>query len=235
MAARPVLLVHGAWSGAWCWAPVQCALDRLGVASHTLDLPGRGASPLPLGDLAGDAESVAAAARALGPDVVLVGHSYGGAVITGAAALAEVSHLVYIAAFALDDGESVNGFLRAAPRHRVELADAIRPADEVSTVLDPEIAGTLFYPAVSDLERSAMVERQSAQLNAAMVQPVSGSPRATTPSTFILCRNDRTVHPEHQRILAGRCDEVIELDRDHFPFLEDADETARVIAQTARR
>ena len=80
-----------------------------------------------------------------------------------------------------------------------------------------------------------MVERQSAQLNAAMVQPVSGSPRATTPSTFILCRNDRTVHPEHQRILAGRCDEAIELDRDHFPFLEDADETARIIAQTARR
>lgn len=235
MSARPVLLVHGAWSGAWCWARLQCALDRLGLASHTIDLPGHGASPLPLGDLAGDAESVAAAARALGPDVVLVGHSYGGAVITGAAALTEVAHLVYIAAFALDDGESVNGFLRAAPRHRVELAEAIRPADETSTVLDPAVAGPLFYAHLDAGEREAMLARHSAQPNAAMVQPVAGSPRATTPSTYIACRNDRSVHPEHQRIMAERCDETIELDRDHFPFLEDPDETAGIIARVASR
>jgi pimeloyl-ACP methyl ester carboxylesterase len=233
MSHRPVLLVHGAWSGGWCWAGLQTELERVGVVSHSIDLPGHGDSPLPLGDLAGDARAVADAAAAIGPETVLVGHSYGGAVITGAATLTPVAHLLYIAAFALDDGESVNGFLRAAPHHRVELADAIRPAEDGTTTLDPELIGPLFYPTLSEAEREALTARHSPQPNAAMTQAVAGSPRASTRSTYVLCQRDRTVHPEHQRIMAARCDEVIELDRDHFPYVEDPVESARIIARLA--
>ena len=233
MSHRPVLLVHGAWSGGWCWARLQSELDQLGVASNSMDLPGHGASPLPLGDLEGDARAVADAAAAIGPETVLVGHSYGGAVITRAATLTPVSHLLYIAAFALDDGESVNGFLRAAPRHRVELADAIRPAEDGTTTLDPDVVGPLFYPTLSESEREALTVRHSPQPNAAMTQAVVGSPRESTPSTYVLCQRDRVVHPEHQRIMAARCDEVIELDRDHFPYIEDPVESARIIARLA--
>lgn len=233
MSHLPVLLVHGAWSGGWCWARLQTELDRLGVASYSMDLPGHGASPLPLGDLAGDARAVADAAAAIGPETVLVGHSYGGAVITGAAALSPVSHLVYIAAFALDDGESVNGFLRAAPRHRVELADAIQPAEDGTSTLDPKLIGPLFYPTLSETEQEALTSRHSPQPNAAMTQAVVGSPRESTPSTYVLCQRDRVVHPEHQRIMAARCDEVIELDRDHYPYVEEPTESARIIARLA--
>jgi pimeloyl-ACP methyl ester carboxylesterase len=231
MSIRPVLLVHGAWSGSWCWTRLQSELDRLGVPSHSIDLPGHGASPLPLGDLEGDARAVADAVDALGPEVTLIGHSYGGAVITRAAALTSVSHLIYIAAFALEDGESVNGFLRAAPRHRVELADAIRPAEDGTTTLDPDVIGPIFYPTLDPTERAALTARHSPQPNAAMTQAVTGNPRPTTPSTYVLCNRDRTVHPEHQRIMAERCDTTIELARDHYPFIEDPSESAGIIAR----
>ena len=51
MPPRPILLVHGAWHGAWCWAALQAELDRRGVASWAVDLPGHGLSTEPLGDL----------------------------------------------------------------------------------------------------------------------------------------------------------------------------------------
>ena len=90
-----VLLIHGAWHGAWCWAPLQAQLDERGIASMAIDLPGHGASLLPLGDLHGDAAHVADVVSALDRRVILVGHSYGGAVITEAAVASErVAHLV---------------------------------------------------------------------------------------------------------------------------------------------
>ena len=118
---RPILLVHGAWHGAWCWATLQAELDRRGLPSYAVDLPGHGLSTLPLGDLHGDAGHVASVLAGFDDEVVLVGHSYGGAVVTHAAGSAQavadrVSHLVYLTAFALDDGESVWTFARSRPR-----------------------------------------------------------------------------------------------------------------------
>ena len=89
-ASSLVVLVHGAWHGAWCWAALQAELDRRGVPSLAVDLPGHGASPEPIGGLHDDAAAVTAlldhlASGAAGP-ITLVGHSYGGAVITQAAA-----------------------------------------------------------------------------------------------------------------------------------------------------
>ncbi|HBU76315.1 MAG TPA: hypothetical protein DEB38_08600 [Acidimicrobiaceae bacterium] len=105
MAISNVLLVHGAWHGAWCWAPLQRALDQLGIPSHAIDLPGHGISPLPLGDLHGDAAAVVGALEALPPDTLLLGHSYGGAVISQAAAHSDrIGHLMFLAAFALEAG-----------------------------------------------------------------------------------------------------------------------------------
>ena len=71
-----VVLVHGAWHGAWCWSALQAELDQRGIASIAVDLPGHGASTAPLGDLHGDAAAVAAVVDRIDGDVVLVGHSY---------------------------------------------------------------------------------------------------------------------------------------------------------------
>ncbi|MPY95620.1 MAG: alpha/beta fold hydrolase, partial [Acidimicrobiia bacterium] len=59
MSPRPIVLVHGACHGAWCWAAVQAELDRRGVPSYAVDLPGHGTSLAPLEDLHGDAVAVA--------------------------------------------------------------------------------------------------------------------------------------------------------------------------------
>ena len=137
--ARPVVLVHGAWHGAWCWAPLQAELDLRGIPSHAIDLPGHGASVRPLGGLHHDAGHVTDTLDHLGlNDVVLVGHSYGGAVITEAGAgRPDLAHLVYIAAFALDAGESVNGALRSFERRSVALAAAVQMQDDGTTTLEP--------------------------------------------------------------------------------------------------
>jgi len=231
---RPVLLVHGAWHGAWSWAELQSRLDDLGIVSWAVDLPGHGISADPLGDLSGDADAVVAALERCGDGTVLVGHSYGGAVISQAAARSpRVARLVYIAAFALESGESVNGFLRAAPRHRVDLADIMVPTDDGSTVLDADAAGDLLYAGLPEARRRAMVARLSPQPNATMTQPLDGSGLGRVPSSYMLCTRDRAVHPEHQRIMAARCDEVIELDHDHSPFLDDPEFVAGIIARLA--
>jgi pimeloyl-ACP methyl ester carboxylesterase len=234
-ASRPVLLVHGAWHGAWSWAELQSRLEDLGVRSWAIDLPGHGISPLPLGDLSGDADAVVAALDRTGPDTLLVGHSYGGAVVSQAAARSgNVGHLLYIAAFALESGESVNGFLRTAPRHRVELAEVMQPTDDGATVLDVDRAGELLYASLPLARCSAMVARLSPQPNATMTQPLDGTGLGTVPSTYLLCARDRAVHPEHQRIMAARCDTTVELDHDHSPFLDDPELVAGIIADLAR-
>ena len=230
MAISNVLLVHGAWHGAWCWAPLQRALDQLGISSYAIDLPGHGISPLPLGDLHGDAAAVVEALEALPPDTLLLGHSYGGAVISQAAAHSDrIGHLMFIAAFALEAGESVNGFLRSAPRHKVELANIMVPTDEGVTTLDLEHAGALLYPGSSKVVQRACAERLGPQPNATMTQEVGGAPASAIESTYVLCNQDRAVHPEHQRIMAARCSSVIEIDSDHSPFVDEPATIASII------
>ncbi|MGA0194495.1 MAG: alpha/beta fold hydrolase, partial [Ilumatobacteraceae bacterium] len=58
MSSPLVVLVHGAWHGAWCWAPLQTELDRRGIASLAVDLPGHGSTGAPFTDLHGDAAAV---------------------------------------------------------------------------------------------------------------------------------------------------------------------------------
>ncbi|MET7759619.1 alpha/beta fold hydrolase [Streptomyces sp. NPDC005389] len=104
------LLVHGAWHRSWCWSELQDALSARGWTSHTVDLPsvvdeGTGGR---LPGLLDDARVIREKIAAIEGPVVVVGHSYGGAPVTQATAgAADVAHVVYVAAFALDEGESL--------------------------------------------------------------------------------------------------------------------------------
>ena len=80
--AATVVLVHGAFYGAWCWERVQHGLRAREVESLAIDWPGHGASSEPLGDLAADAAAVRDAINACAVPVVVCGHSFGGAVIS---------------------------------------------------------------------------------------------------------------------------------------------------------
>src|SRR5438874_2230227 len=96
------------WHGAGCFGRVLPLLDAAGVPAVAIDLPGHGADPGPVTDLHGDADRVRSVLDGIDGDVVLLGHSYGGAVITDAGTHPSVRHLVYLCALALDAGESGN-------------------------------------------------------------------------------------------------------------------------------
>ena len=230
-----VVLVHGAWHGAWCWAALQHALDDRGIPSLAVDLPGHGASTLPLGDLHGDAAHVGAVLDRIDAPVVLVGHSYGGAVITQAAAeRTDVAHLVYLAAFVPAAGESVIGLLRSMPAAATLLDAAVRPGPEGSTVLDPAAAAPALYADCQPGAVSAALDRLSPQPIASVVQPASGSPLGRVPSTYVECLRDRAVDPSHQALMAQRCDRSVQFDCDHSPFLSRTEDTADLLYRLAR-
>lgn len=237
---RPmVLLVHGAWHGAWCWAALQSELDQRGIASLAIDLPGHGASTLPLSDMHGDAQHVADVACKIGRPVVLVGHSYGGGVIGEAAHIlsnsisAPVQHLLYLTAFCLDEGESVGGLAASLPTENALLNAAILPGPDGASggtlVLDCTKAHDALYGCCPTNVSDAAIARLSPQPMATFGQPATGAPWKTIPSTYVVCEQDQAIHPNHQRIMAKRCGTVLSLNTDHSPFISMTTSTAGII------
>jgi pimeloyl-ACP methyl ester carboxylesterase len=231
----PIVLIHGAWHGAWCFAALQAELDRRGLASYAIDLPGHGGSALPLGDLHGDADHVVEVLRRIGEPVVLVGHSYGGAVITEVAArFADIAHLVFIAAFALEPGESVIGLLRSLPTAPVLLSHAMQGNDDGTTTLHGDDAiRSALYGSITDAEATAAIRRLDAQPVATMTQPVSSRRSPSIPSTYVCCTGDNAVDISHQRVMATRCSVMLSLESDHSPFLSMPSATADILTQIA--
>ena len=229
-----IVVVHGAWHGAWCWAKLQSELDSRGIPSLAVDLPGHGASVQPLGDLHGDAALINGLLRRLDRPVVLVGHSYGGAVITQAAAGAgNVAHLVYLTAFVLDEGETVVSLLQSMPPADTLLSKAMIIGDGVSTI-DPELAHGAFYGRCDPMATPANIARLCPQPLATFSQPVIAAAWKTIPSTYVRCTADEAIHITHQDLMAARCTNVITLDTDHSPFSSMPVETAEILARIAR-
>jgi pimeloyl-ACP methyl ester carboxylesterase len=236
MPPRRILLVHGAWHGAWCWSALQAELDRRGVPSYAVDLPGHGASPLPLSDLHGDARLVAGCIANLGDDVIVVGHSYGGAVITeAAAAAANVARLVYLTAFTPDVGESVTSLLRSLPSVPSALGRAIQPRDDGTSVLAGDEAITAgLYGACPPQPVAAALARLSPQPMASFNQPLTAAAWTTIESTFVACTDDQAIPIVHQRLMAQRCTATVTLHTDHSPFISAVGDTADVLEAISR-
>lgn len=229
-----IVLVHGAWHGAWCWATLQAELDSRGIPSFAVDLPGHGASVEPLGDLQADAALITALLRRLNRPVVLVGHSYGGAVITQAAAGSDnVTHLVYLTAFVPDEGDSVSALLRSMPPAETLLAKARVNGDGVSTI-DPELAHDVFYGRCDPTATRAHVARLCPQPTATFSQSVTAAAWKTIPSTYVRCTADEALHITHQDLMAAHCTNVVTLDTDHSPFGSMPVETAEILARIIR-
>lgn len=224
-----VVLVHGAWHGPWCWAPVLAALDERGVAATAVDLPGP--------DLAADAAAVAGAvaAGAEGGDaVVLAGHSYGGMVVTASGDHPAVERLVFLAALVPDEGDTAAGLLgrEEAP----DLAAAARPCGDGTATLDPALAPDLLYgdcrPA--DVERAVSLLRP--QPLACFAQPPAAVAWRSRPCTYVVCGADRAVPPALQRRFAARLPDasLVEWpDASHSPFLSRPGEVADLLAGLA--
>ncbi len=229
-----VVLVHGAWHGAWCWDLVVEQLGEQQVPVVAVDLPGHGASTEPLTDLHGHGDAVRAALDAVDGPVVLVGHSYGGAAITDAGTHAAVRQLVYLTAFCLDAHESIIAN-DLAGGEEAELADAIQFSADGTIVVDPTRAGDIFYADCDPNAVAAAVARLVPESVAGFTQ----SPRAVgwreRPSTYVVCTEDRALTPTMQRNLAIRCDTVVQWPTSHSPFASRPELVTELLATLARR
>jgi pimeloyl-ACP methyl ester carboxylesterase len=218
-----VVLVHGAWHGAWCFEREIPLLRAAGIPVVALDLPGHGRDPGPFTDLHGDAARVRAALDGTEGDVVLLGHSYGGAVITEAGVHPAVTHLVYLCALALDSGEScataaVGEAKTLSHDGRPTLADGLVNHPDGSTTLTPEAAAACLY---NDCDADT-VAWAIAHLGPQPMANLGQSPTAVawrqTPSTYVVCADDQVIHPGLQKILADRCTHSRVWPTGHSPF-----------------
>jgi len=235
-----VLLVHKAWHGAWCWEPVVAALAERGILAVAINLPRHGDDGGALTDLHGDAERVRRALDGFDEPVVLVGHSYGGVVITEAGVHPGVSDLVYLAAFNVDEGESalsaaVAESAAAALDHsdRPDALSYIRMHEDGTSTIDAVGARILFYNDCRRADADWAVDRLGPHPMASLSQAPGAVAWRHRPSTYAVCTLDNIVHPDLQRILARRADHVVEWPTGHSPFLSRPDLVADLLAVVA--
>ena len=221
------LLVHGSWHGAWCWDHLRPALANRGFMSVAVDLPS--CSDV-LGDLPADAATVSAAAAAIGGPVIVVGHSYGGAVISEATYGGNVSRLIYLCAFMPDTGRSYVSYLPPG-----DLPPYVGMRDDGTFAVPEGLAIPSFYgdcdPAVAQ-----WAERQLRRQSQAVLAHDTGEAAwRHLPSSYILTTQDHALPPDFQRMFAAQADETYEIESSHSPFLSRPDELAELLATIATR
>jgi pimeloyl-ACP methyl ester carboxylesterase len=231
-----VVFVHGAlvFDGAWWWHRMVEPLAALGLGSRAVELPScvasAGASGEALGDMHADADAVRAALDEKDEPLVLVGHSYGGMLITDAAAgQGNVEHLVYVTSVMPERGETLASF--GAGREPGPWMD---PDPEDSTMgLKAELAPAAFMQDCDGEAVAGALGRLTRQPLAVFGQ----APRAVAwrekPSTYVVCAEDRATPPEAQREFAKRADRVVALPTGHHPMLSHPELLARVLAEAA--
>jgi pimeloyl-ACP methyl ester carboxylesterase len=226
-----VVLVHGAFADASGWTDVVTDLQRDG---HTVYAPAN-----PLRGLTSDAAYVRAFLETLEGPVVVVGHSYGGAVITNAATgLGHVKALVYIAAFALDEGESVGqatalGANGEAPD--LLAVTVIRPfpgaaEGDGDAYLNPDVFPQVFCQDLPVELATVMGAAQRPAALASLVQP-SGPPAwRDIPSWYMVASSDRVIPPAAERVMAERAGATtVEIESSHVAMISHPDEVLSLI------
>ena len=227
MANTSLLLVHGAWHGSWCWDRVRPALEETGFSPHMVDLPSHGHDTAALGGLHDDAMVVRAAAAGLPDRVIVVAHSYGGQAVTeGLAEAANVAHLVYVAAFMLDAGESVLGAAGGSPPPFWEsTADG-----KAWRALNPE---AVFFNDCSSADTEWAVSRLQPQSASSFDNTLEGAAWRDRPSTYVVCERDQAIPVSAQEAMAKRATGVMRLDSGHSPFLSRPGELATLLSRFA--
>jgi pimeloyl-ACP methyl ester carboxylesterase len=216
MSEATYILVHGGWGGSWSWRDVGKELSRRDVPWTALDLPSstRGAHPNTY--LADDAREVIEVAKLDGP-VVLVGHSYGGAVVVEAAdQVPNLERIVYIAALVPTLGQSPSE-AKEEVDIMTRLDDAIE-RDGDFLMLNPLLAHAALYQDCKEKVAAWAVSQLTPQTVASFRSPRS-SFDVEVPSRYILCTDDNALDPTLQKIMSARCTEVVTLESDHSPFL----------------
>ena len=223
-AGKAVVLVHGGFVDGSGWAGVYNILKKKGYNVLIVQNPTK--------SLADDVAATKSAIDSLDSKVVLVGHSYGGVVITEAGIHPKVSDLVYIAAFAPDKGESVASLI-ANPPPGAPVPPILPPRDGY-LFLDRTKFAASFAADVEPETASFMADSQVPWSVDALAGAVSEPAWKTKPSYYLVASDDKMIPPPAQRAMAGRVKaEVMEVPGSHSVYVSKPAEVAEMIEKAA--
>jgi pimeloyl-ACP methyl ester carboxylesterase len=224
--ARNIVLVHGAWADGSCWSKVIALLEAKGFHVTAVQNP-----------LTSLADDVAATKRIIalqdGP-VILVGHSYAGVVITEAGNDPRVVGLVYVAAFAPREGESINSVSKPYPP--APLGSELRPdAQGFLTATRKGIAEDMAQD-LPEKEQQILTATQGQTASAVFGATVTTAAWRSKPSWAVIAGNDRAIPPELERDEAAAIKATsITLPANHLAMLSHPREVAELIEQAAAK
>jgi pimeloyl-ACP methyl ester carboxylesterase len=214
--AATAVFVHGGWHDGWSWHLVRELLDARGVPSVALDLP--------MTTLDRDAAVLRAALAEVAGDAIVIAHSWGGSVATlGAIGAPNVRHLIYIAAVVTEAGRPSLSPPSSVP---VPGRETLRPKviieTDTTTIIDREVSLAAFYHDVEpSLARQAASRLRPFQKTGyAVIETDAVAAWRTIPATYVVCAEDRMIHPGTQREMAAAAGaQVLEWPSSHSPFL----------------
>lgn len=219
-----IVLVHGAFVDGSGWRSVH---DLLVGRGHTVEIvqnPGR--------SLAGDVVATRWIVDRIPGRVLLVGHSYGGAVITEVGTHARVSGLVYVSAFVPDRTESVEALMKRFPLAAASMT--LLPPREGLIIQDPEEFHGAFGADLPDDLAAFMAHAQVPWGVDASATPVSNPAWRFRPSWYLIANRDRAIPPEAQRTMAQRArSQTAECAATHAVYMTHPERVAAFIAQAA--
>ena len=215
---KNVVLVHGAFADGSGWEPVASILKKNGYRVSVAQPPET--------SYADDQKYTKAAIDAMDGPVVLVGHSYGGSIITEAGNHPKVAALVYIAAFALDEGESCASIEQAVP----QASKAFKPdangnwwivEEQFAADIPPEKA---WFMAISQVPISTD----------SFTHKVAKPAWKSKPTYYMVAAQDRSINPEQERMMAKRARaKTVEVNSSHVAYMAYPKETAKLIEEAA--
>ena len=226
MPTPTVVLVHGAWANASSWSKVIPLLQAKGLNVVAAQNP-----------LSSPTDDVAATTRIVnaqdGP-VLLVGHSYGGYVITEVGNNPKVVGMVYVAAFGPDTGETLT--TTAAVFAPAPVVTELHPIADNYLLLTPQGVTEDFAQDLTDAEKKILVVTQAPTSASIFGTPITKAAWLTKPSWYSVSANDRTINPDYERFAAKRMNATtIEVPSSHVAMLAQPEAIANLIIQAATK
>jgi pimeloyl-ACP methyl ester carboxylesterase len=220
---KNVLLVHGAFADGSGWEAVAKLLEKDGYTVSVLQEPET--------SYAEDQKYAKAALDAMDGPVVIVGHSYGGSLITEAGNHPKVAALVYIAAFALDEGESCASIEQAVP----QASKAFKPDSNGNWWIEQEHFAADFAADVPPAVAHFMAIAQVPISTDAFTHKVTNPAWKTKPTWYMVASDDRSINPIQERMMAKRAHaKTIEVKgASHVVYISHPKETAKLIEEAA--
>jgi pimeloyl-ACP methyl ester carboxylesterase len=219
---KNVVLVHGAFADGSGWDAVAKILEKDG---YKVSVPQE-----PETSYADDQKYTKAAIDAMGGPVVLVGHSYGGSVITEAGNDPNVAALVYIAAFALDEGESCASIEQAVP----QASKAFKPDSDGNWWIEQEHFAADFAADIPAEQAAFMAIAQVPISTDAFTHKASNPAWKNKPTWYMVAGSDRSINPIQERMMAKRAKATtVEVNSSHVAYMSHPKETAKLIEDAA--